>query len=70
MSEFKIETEGWYGGYHIFWQWMGFLYPIGGLIAFIIPVFVCTEKDPFNPEVDAAFDEFDRAGMGVDIFEK
>ena len=29
-----------YGDYHIFWQIMGFLYPIGGLICFFIPMFM------------------------------
>ena len=70
MYSFKNDTENMYGGYHIFWQWMGFLYPIAGFITFAVPIFTCTEKDPFNPEVDGAFDENDRTGTGAnDVFE-
>jgi len=70
MYSFSNDTKNMYGGYHMFWQWMGFLYPIGGFISFIVPLFVCTEKDPFNPEVDVAFDENDRAGCGAsNVFE-
>ena len=49
----------------MFWQWMGYLYPIGGFISFIVPLITCTEKDPFNDHVDHAFDEFDRDGCGA-----
>ena len=38
MYAFKNDTENMYGGYHIFSQVMGFLYPIGGFISFIIPL--------------------------------
>ena len=49
---------------------MGYVYPAGGFLAFIIPVFLCTEKDPLNELVDTAFDPEDRAGTGVkDIYE-
>ena len=54
----------------MFWQWMGYVYPAGGFLAFIIPVFTCTEKDPLNDLEDTAFDENDRVGTGVkDIYE-
>lgn len=43
-----------YGGYHIFWQWMGFVYPIGGLLCFIIPAILCTTKEEYEHDVDAA----------------
>lgn len=70
MYSFKADTEKPYGGYHAFWQWMGYLYPIGGFISFLIPLIVCTEKDPDNDLVDEAFNEADHAGCGVkDIFE-
>merc|ERR1712110_111071 len=70
MYSFKNDTESAYGGYHNFWQWMGYLYPIGGFISFAIPLFVCTEKDPLNDLVDEAFDDADHAGCGVkDVFE-
>ena len=49
---------------------MGYVYPAGGFLAFIIPVFTCTEKDPLNDLEDTAFDENDRVGTGVkDIYE-
>ena len=49
---------------------MGYIYPAVGFLAFIIPVFTCTEKDPLNELVDTAFDENDRVGTGVkDIYE-
>ena len=67
MYSFKNDTEQPYGGYHPFWQWMGFLYPIGGFIAFIVPLIVCTEPDPDNPLVDEAFNENDRAGTGMSM---
>ena len=70
MYSLKTDIETAYGGYHIFWQLMGFLYPVGGFIAFAVPLCVCTEHDPFNDLVDEAFDEYDHAGTGVaDIFD-
>ena len=70
MFSFLKDTESPYGGYHVFWQWMGYVYPAGGFLAFIIPVFTCTEKDPLNDLEDTAFDENDRVGTGVkDIYE-
>ena len=53
-----------YGDYHIFWQIMGFLFPISGLLVFGISFFACKEPEPFDHDVDAAFDENDRAGTG------
>ena len=70
MFSFKKDVLEPYGGYHPFWQWMGYVYPAVGFLAFIIPVFTCTEKDPLNELVDTAFDENDRVGTGVkDIYE-
>lgn len=70
MYSFKADTEKPYGGYHWFWQLMGFVYPIGGFISFAIPLCVCTEKDPLNDLVDEAFDENNRVGTGCqDVFE-
>ena len=70
MFSFKKDVDEPYGGYHPFWQWMGYIYPAVGFLAFIIPVFTCTEKDPLNELVDTAFDENDRVGTGVkDIYE-
>lgn len=44
-----------YGGYHIFWQVMGFMFPIIGLICFIVPLFLCTTQEPFSKDVDNDF---------------
>lgn len=49
------DLERRYGDYHVFWQWMGLVYPILGLIAFLISFIVCTEKDPFTPDLECAF---------------
>jgi len=39
------EGETFYGNYHIFWQLMGFLYPLAGLIMFVVAAVLCTEQD-------------------------
>ena len=70
MYSFKNDTENMYGGYHIFWQVMGFLYPIGGFISFVIPLFTCTEEDPDNPMPDVEYDENDRTGTGMTMDER
>ena len=58
-----------YQGYHIFWQVSGFLFPISGLLVFIVSAFVCTEEEPFDHDVDMAFDENDHMGVGAaDVF--
>lgn len=52
------ENEGkGYGGYHPFWQWMGLLYPIAGLLCFIIPVFTCTKHEDLDAEKQREVDE-------------
>lgn len=62
----KIDIDEKYGGYHTFWQVMGFLYPIAGILAFVISFFACNTPEPFDHDVDAAFDENDRAGTGAE----
>merc|ERR1712060_659030 len=54
-----------YGGYHIFWQVMGFIYPLAGLLVFILSAIICKEPEPFDHDVDAAFDENDHQGTGA-----
>lgn len=39
------EGETFYGGYHGFWQIMGFLYPLAGLIMFVLAAIFCTTHD-------------------------
>lgn len=53
-----------YGGYHNFWQWIGFLFPLAGLLSFFIPLIVCTRREDFGPEVDEAFEEEVRVKEG------
>jgi len=55
-----------YGGYHSFWQFMGFLYPIVGLLCFLIPVFLCTKKEEFSKEIDEAFTDMDLNKLAQD----
>jgi len=40
-----LEGETYYGGYHGFWQIMGFLYPLAGLILFVVCAVLCTTQD-------------------------
>lgn len=53
-----------YGDYHFFWQAIGFIFPISGLLVFILSFIICKEPEPFDHDVDAAFDENDHAGVG------
>ena len=54
-----------YEGYHMFWQVCGFCFPIAGLLTFFISMCVCSEPEPFDHDVDAAFEEDDRQGVGA-----
>jgi len=45
---------------------MGFVYPIAGILAFVISFFACNSPEPFDHDVDAAFDENDHAGVHID----
>lgn len=66
------DLEGAYGGYHVFWQWMGFVYPILGLLAFFVSFAICTEKDPFTPDLECSFtsDEEDSVPSKVELADK
>ena len=55
-----------YGDYHFFWQCAGFAFPISGLLVFIVSFIVCNEPEPFDHDVDAAFEEDDHKGVGAD----
>ena len=54
-----------YQGYHFFWQCLGFCFPIAGLLTFFISLCLCTKPEPFDHDVDAAFEEDDIAGAGA-----
>jgi len=60
----KNDLETKYEGYHMFWQVCGFMFPIAGLLTFLLSCF-CNEPEPFDHDVDAAFDEDDREGVGA-----
>lgn len=40
---------------------LGFLFPIIGLLSFIIPIFVCKTQEPFEHNIDDAFDDYEPA---------
>jgi len=48
---------------------MGFIIPITGLLIFMISFVACTDPEPFDHDVDAAFDELERTGNGAAISE-
>jgi len=39
-----------YGSYHVFWQLMGFVYPLIGLLCFIIPICLCDKPEKGQPD--------------------
>lgn len=45
---------------------MGFLFPIAGILIFIASFFLITTPEPFDHDIDAAFDEHDHAGVGAE----
>jgi len=52
-----------YGGYHGFWQWMGFLYPLVGFVCFFIGLIFCTTEEEFDHDMKAAM-RGERQGKG------
>lgn len=46
-----------YGDYHFFWQAVGFVFPISGLIVVSLGCCCCVKEDEFDHDVDAAFNE-------------
>jgi len=57
----KNDFETPYGGYHWFWQFMGAIYPLGGLMCFIVPLFICTTPEPFEHDIEEEFAEDNKA---------
>lgn len=55
-----------YGDYHMFWQVAGFCFPIAGLLVFFISFCACNTPEPFDHDVNMAFDENDREGTGAE----
>lgn len=48
----RVDLTSAYGGYHPFWQVMGFMFPILGLILFFVPLAFCTTVEPFDHDID------------------
>jgi len=46
-----------YGSYHPAWQVIGFIYPLIGLIVFIVPIFVVTTPEECYKDTKITFDE-------------
>ena len=65
----KADLDEPYGDYHIFWQVVGFLFPLSGIFTFVLSFIFCTEKEPFDHDVDAEYDENDRVGTGKSSYE-
>ena len=63
FNNLRVDTETPYEGYHIFWQVVGFMFPISGLLVFVLSIFIWTEKQEF--EQDPPFDETDYKGTGA-----
>ena len=42
------------------------MFPIAGLLVFVLSFFICTEEEPFDHDVDAAFNEDDHTGLGAE----
>lgn len=53
-SKFVSNIKDAYGGYHAGWQVLGLLFPAVGLALFILCIFICTEKDPYQQDADEA----------------
>ena len=47
-------VEAPYGNYHIFWQIMGCIYPVGGIVIFILGAIFCTTREDFEHDIDKA----------------
>lgn len=64
MFSLDNDTTNRYGGYHMFWQIMGFIFPIVGLLIFFISIFVCNQTMEFEEGVNAVYDPNDHQGQG------
>jgi hypothetical protein len=62
----KADLDTPYGGYHGFWQIMGWIYPLLGFLAFLYPIFRPPAPMEFPPEIERAFDEDDITGVGAE----
>jgi len=57
-SDTTLDAKGnGYGGYHLFWQLMGFVIPLIGLLCFLIPLFCCTKAESYQKGIDSDSEE-------------
>ena len=54
-----------FGGYHVFWQCIGFSFPILGILIFVLAFFLLITPEPFEPQVEWEFDPNDNVGTGA-----
>jgi SNF family Na+-dependent transporter len=57
-----------YGGYHDMWQVVGFIYPLVGLICFLVPIFIVTTPESKLSKKDAQ-GNIERLEVNLDIEE-
>jgi len=66
LLSMKADIDSPYSGYHMLWQVIGICIPALGFLGFIIPVFFPPGPEPFEHDVDGAFNEADYAGVGAE----
>jgi len=66
LLSMKADIDAPYSGYHLLWQCIGISIPALGFIGFIIPVFAPPGPEPFDHDVDGAFNDADYAGVGAE----
>jgi len=64
FNSLKNDIDKPYNGYHMTWQVIGFMFPILGLLVFLVSLVLCKEKDEFDPTLDAPYDGNDIVGIG------
>jgi len=67
-ADITLDAKGnGYGGYHIFWQLMGFLIPFIGLLCFLIPLFCCSVREEYQKGIDSDSEEIKKKKVMVKI---
>jgi hypothetical protein len=58
-----------YGGYHDMWQIVGFIYPLIGLICFLVPIFIVKTPEESLSKRDASGKLVERLEVNLDVEE-
>lgn len=66
FNSLKTDTSRYYGNYYGGWQFIGFIFPISGLVIFLIFLFTSTKKEEFSEELNAPYDPNDWVGIGLE----